>query len=168
MLSQAAEIIGLRPDFLVAAFPPFLRIRHFLVDRVKVLQNQLGFNNLDVTLRVYTAVHMDDIFILEAADDMTNRIHLPDVSQELVAEPFSPARALDKTRNIDKLYRRGGHLCGAVDPDQLVEPAVRHRNDADIRIDRAKGIVLRSRSRGGGGTINRGLPETRQSVESAS
>src|SRR5260221_12298753 len=98
MLSQATEIIGLRPDFLVSAFSPFFRIFQLLLDRVEVFQNQLGFDNLDVTLRVDTTVHMDDIFILEAAYDMANRIHLTDVSQKLIPEPLSLTCPLDKTR----------------------------------------------------------------------
>jgi len=47
----------------------------------------------------------------EAADDMDDGVHLPDLAQELIAEAFALAGALDQTRDVDEADRgRGGFL----------------------------------------------------------
>ena len=47
-----------------------------------------------------------DVLVLEAADDLDDGVHFADVGQELVAEAFALARALDEAGDVDELDRR--------------------------------------------------------------
>ena len=47
-----------------------------------------------------------DVGVLEAADDLDDRVDFADVGEELVAEPFALARALHQAGDVDELDRR--------------------------------------------------------------
>ncbi len=84
---------------------------------------------------------MHHIRIVKAAHHMHNRIHLTDVRQKLVPQTLAFRRALYKSRDIDKLNHRRSHLCGMIEIRQQVQPLVRHRYDAYIRVNRAERII---------------------------
>ena len=91
------------------------------------------------------ALVTDDIGIIEAADDMDDGIGIADVAEELVAETFSLRRALDETRNVHELDRGGGVFLRLVHLREIVQPCVRHGDNADVRLDRAERVVRRLR-----------------------
>ena len=62
--------------------------------------------------------------VFEAAHHLDDRVDFADVREELVAEPFALARALDQAGDVDELDRRGNHDVGLGDPLQLA-PAAR-------------------------------------------
>ena len=97
--------------------------------------------------RVDAPLHVRNVAVLEAADDMHDRVDFADVREELVAQPFALARARDQAGDIDELDRRGTTRCGLTMLGELVQPLVRHLDDADVRLDRAKRIVGRLRAR---------------------
>ena len=74
---------------------------------------------------------------------MGDRIDLTNVGEKLIAESLARGSAFDNACNIDELHRRRYHTLGLHDGSQLIEPRVRHRDDADVGIDGAKRIVLR-------------------------
>ena len=61
------------------------------VQRVEVGEQQLGLDHLDVALRIDAALDVHDVRIVEAADDVQDRVGLADVGEELVAEPLALA-----------------------------------------------------------------------------
>lgn len=60
-----------------------------LLNGFKVSQYQLKVDRLDIRNRVYFPGHVRDIVVGKTADNMADCVHLADVGQELVSEPFS-------------------------------------------------------------------------------
>ena len=87
----------------------------------------------------------DDVGVIKAANDMNNGVGIADIAEELVAETFALRRALDETRDIHELDRGRGILFRLVHLREIVQPRVRHGDDADVRLDRAERIVRRLR-----------------------
>jgi hypothetical protein len=58
---------------------------------------------------------MLDVSIVEAADDLNDRIHLTNVCQELIPEALTLAGAFDKAGDIHELDSRGDDDVGAGD-----------------------------------------------------
>ena len=88
---------------------------------------------------------MLDIVILEAAQDMDDRVDLADIAEELVAEAFALGRALHQSGDVDKGQLRFDDLGAAGNFRDLVEPWIGHSNLTDIGLDRAERIVRRLR-----------------------
>ncbi len=57
---------------------------------------------------------------------------------------------------VDELDRRGDELGRTAHLAEHLEPFVRHGHDADVRIDRAKGVVRRLRLAGAGDGVEEG------------
>lgn len=86
---------------------------------------------------------MRDVAVVEAAQHVDDGVRVADVAQELVAQPLALRGALDQTRDVDDLDRRGDHAPGVVDLGQADEPLVGHGDDAHVGFDRAEGEVGR-------------------------
>ena len=102
---------------------------------------------------------MDDVRVLKAADDVDDRVDVPDVLQKFVAEALALGGAFDKPRDVDELEGRRGELLGVVHFGQLVKPLVRHRHDPDVGLDGAEGVVGRFRPGVGQGVEKGALPD---------
>ena len=59
------------------------------VNQLKVRENQFKIDGLHIAERVDIAVHMDNVVVLKAADDMHNGVGLADVGQKLVAKSLT-------------------------------------------------------------------------------
>ena len=129
--------------FLVAAAEVFHRLVLAALHGVHVRENQLEVDRLDVAGGVDRAINVDDVLVLEAAHDVDNRVHLADVAQKLVAQPFAVARAFHQTRNVHKLDGRGCNLLRVIHFAQHVQTVVRHHDNARVRLDGAERIVGR-------------------------
>ena len=75
-----------------------LDLADLLVDGREIGQRQLGVDRLDVGERVDPAADVDDVRVLEAADDVRDRVRLADVGEELVAESLALRRSGDQAR----------------------------------------------------------------------
>jgi len=84
-----------------------LPLRQLLVDGLQVGQGEFGVDHLDVGDRVDPAGDVHDVLVLEAADDVGDRVALPDVGKELVAEPSALAGAGDQAGDVDELHVAG-------------------------------------------------------------
>ena len=93
---------------------------------------------------------MDDVVVVKAAHHMHDGVALADVAQELVAQAGTLAGTLHQTGDVHELHDGGGLFVGLPDLGQLVQPLVRHRHDAGVRLDGAEGIVCSLRILGGG------------------
>mmetsp|Transcript_58133 Transcript_58133/g.165239 ORF Transcript_58133/g.165239 Transcript_58133/m.165239 type:complete len:214 (+) Transcript_58133:811-1452(+) len=85
---------------------------------------------------------MHDVVILEAAHHVHNGINLPDVAQELVAEPLTLRRTLDEASNVDILNLLGDDLRRARQVSEFAKARIRHRGTGHIRLNGAEGEVL--------------------------
>ncbi len=117
------------------------RLGQSALEDLQISKDQLEIDGLDIPGRIHTAVHMDDIVILKAADHMDNGVHFTDIGQELVAQSLSSGGTLDQTGNVHELDDCRGHLFGMKEIAQKFQPLIRYRNDTDIGVDRAEGII---------------------------
>src|SRR5205823_8290341 len=63
-----------------------------------------------------------------------------------IAQPFALRGAFHESRDVDELDDRGNLLLWLDDGVELREARVGDFDDADVRLDRAEGIILRGRS----------------------
>jgi hypothetical protein len=90
------------------------------------------------------------------------------VSEELVAEAFALRGAAHEAGDIDEGKPRRHDLRRFRDAGERVEPEVRNRHLADIRLDGAKGIIRRRCSRRLGQRVEEGgLADIGQSDDAA-
>ena len=74
---------------------------------------------------------------------MGDGVRFPDVLEELVAQPFAVRGTGYQPRDIHELHGRWHQLVRFHDIDELLQPWIRHGNDANIGIDGAERIVFR-------------------------
>jgi len=94
---------------------------------------------------------MDNVLVLKAAHHMQHRVHLPDVAEKLIAQPLALRRAFDQPGDIDELHLRRYGLARFSKRGEDVQPFVRHRHHADIRLNGAERIIFRRDGRCGQG-----------------
>ena len=168
VLCKVGEELDLVQELLVA-LGHLRRLFDAAVDHFEVCHDELQVDGLnvaqgvdgDVRARVGHDVH--DVFIVEAAHNMHDGIGAADVLKELVAETCALARALDKTRDVDKFDDGGGLLLGVVHLGELVEALVGDGHHADVRLDGAEGVVGALGACVGDGVEQSGLADVRKS-----
>ena len=111
---------------------------------------------------------MLDVVILEAAQDMDDRVDLADVAEELVAEPFALGCALHQPGDVDERQLGRDDLGRSGDGGELVEARIGDRDLADVGLDRAERIVGRLRRLRLGQRVEEGrLADVRQADDAA-
>ena len=154
--------------FLVALLAALDQVGDALFEAFEVGQQQLGLDHLGVGDRVDLVGDMLDVVILEAAQDMDDRVDLADVAEELVAEPFALGRALHQPGDVDEAELGRDDLGRAGDGRELVEARIGHRDLADVRLDRAERIIGRLRRLRLGQRVEEGrLADVRQADDAA-
>ncbi len=131
----------LRLRLLVAALGLLLDRRRALLAGVEIGEHQLGLDRLRVGNGIDAVLDMRDVVVLEAAQHVGDRVHLADVGEELVAEPFALRRAAHETGDVDEREPRRDDLRRLGDRGERVEPLVRHADLADVGLDGAERIV---------------------------
>ena len=99
---------------------------------------------------------MRHIGILEAAHDMGDGVDFADIGEKLIAEPLAFRRAAHQAGDIDECEPRRHDDRRLGERSQRVEPLIRHRDLADIRLDGAERIIRRLRGRGFGQRVEEG------------
>ncbi len=84
---------------------------------------------------------MDHVVVLEAAQHVGDGVHLADMSEELVAEPFALGGPAHQSGDVDEGQPRGDHLSGLGNGSKLVEARVGDGDLAHIRLDGAERVV---------------------------
>src|SRR3546814_9325422 len=85
-------------------------IGHSLFKALKVREHQLRFDGFRVGDGIDLAFDMGDVIIDEAAEHMHDRIHFPDIGEELIAQTLSPGgtahqRSEEHTSELQSLMR---------------------------------------------------------------
>src|SRR5688572_31411444 len=135
--------------------------------RVQIREHELRVDDLDVVQRIDLARDVHDVVVLETAHEMRDRVRLANVREELIAKPLTLRRAFDEARDVDELDDGRHDLLGFHDVGERVELRIGHRDDADIRIDRAERIVLGWNLRRRERVEQRRLADVRQSDDAA-
>jgi len=135
-----------------------------LLDAVENGEHQFGFDGLGIGDGVDAAFDMGDVVVLEAAQDVGDRVAFADVGEELVAEALALGGAFDQARDVHEGHAGGDDLFGFADLGKGVKASVGHVHLADVRLDGAEREV---RGLGGGGAgervEKRGFADVRQS-----
>ena len=158
------SLLGFR--FLVAALRQLLRFYEAFFHRVEISEAKLRRDDLDVADWIDGALDVRNIRVLKAAHHMRDGIHLPDMLEELVAEPFAFRRAAHQPRDVDEPHRRRRRFFRLIHLMQNAEPRVRHVHHADVRLDRAERIIRGLRPRFRDRVEKRALADVRQPDDS--
>ena len=81
---------------------------------------------------------MVNVFALKAADHVGDDVALADVGEELVAQAFAFAGALDQAGDVDEGHLRGERALRVDQLGQLSEPLVRDGDLPDVGLDGAE------------------------------
>ena len=123
--------------------------------RLQVGQTQLGLDHLDVGDRVHLARYVDHVLVFKAAHHVHDGIGLADVCQKFVAQAFAGAGTRHQTGNIDKLDDCALDFLRFDDGRERCQPGVGHFDNANVGLNRAKGIVF-GRNTGFGQGVEQG------------
>src|SRR5690606_20619991 len=137
-----------------------------LLQRLEVGEDELGDDRLDVVRRGHLPLDVDDVRVAERAGDEADRVRLADVREELVAQALALGGAADDPRDVDEGHRRGEDLLRAEDLGELLQPWVRQRHDADVRLDRRERVVRGEHGRARQRVEEGRLADVRQSRDS--
>ena len=134
-----------RQEFLRFLVPARRGLLFHLLDpvfhRLQVLDLQFHVHDFLVPDRVHGTVDMNDIAVVEAAEDVQDGVGFPDVREELVSETLSLGSALHQTGDVHDFHRGGNGALGLADLRKDLQALVRHIGGADIRFDGAERVV---------------------------
>ena len=137
----AEQEVGELPCLLVAGLSGLVGFHESGAYGLEILYLELEVDDFLVSYGVYRTVHMHHVRIVEASEHVQYRVALPDVGEELVAEPLSVAGALDESRDVDYVDRGGNGPLGPAYLREHLEPFVRHVGGAEVGLYRAEGEV---------------------------
>ncbi len=148
-LDRIGEEDELELGLLVARARGLPRLVEAALDAGEIGERQLARDHVVIAHRIDRPHDVHHVGVFEAADDVHDRVHFADVRQELVAEPLALRGTLHQPGDVDEFDDGGNLTLWLDDVVQRFKPWVRHLDDADVRLDRAEGIVLRRRGLGG-------------------
>ncbi len=108
---------------------------------LQIRHDQFHIDDFNVPPGVGAALHMDDVFVVKAADYVDNGVGFPDIGQEFVTQSLAPAGTLDETSDVHEFHHSRGLFVGFVQFRQLVQPLVRYGYHAHIGVDGTEGVV---------------------------
>src|SRR5699024_6278707 len=114
------------------------------------------------------ALDVRDVRVAEGPCHQADRVRLADVGEELVTQPLPLGGPAHDAGDVDEGDRRGQDLARAEDLSELLQPRVRQRYDADVRLDRREGVVRGEDRRTGQGVEQGRLADIGQSRDSDS
>ena len=137
------------------------------LERRQIGQHQLGVDDFNVADWIDFARDVMNVATFKTTDDFHDRVHFANMIKELIAESFTRAGAFDQTGDIDKLNRRRRDLLRMRHLGEFRQTRIRHGNDAEVGLDRAKRIIFRRRLVRAGDCIKQcGLANVRQTYDS--
>lgn len=80
-----------------------LHLLQTLLALIGICKNQLQADSFNVSHRIDATIHMCNVLIIEASNDVNDCICIADVSQELVAQALSFRGTPYKSRDVDVL-----------------------------------------------------------------
>ena len=151
MSLQTLAEFGLNGVLLVAALEQLHGFRSTTFDGFKIGEDQLELNNVDIARGIDGTIHVDDVLVFEAANNVNDCIYFADMRKELVAQTFAAAGALDETGDVNELDGSRSHLFGLIHFRQNIQTGVGNGYNARVGLDGAEGIIGSLRACAGDG-----------------
>ena len=124
------------PGFFVSAGGGlFLHLLDAVFHRFQVFYLEFGIHHFLVTHRVYGAIYMHDIVVVEATEHVQDGVGLADVGQELVAQPLALGSALHQAGDIHNLHRGGDGALGLANLRKHLQALVRNIGGPHVGVD---------------------------------
>ena len=141
------DIVGQLRLLVAARLCLFLDAGYTAINGFEVFYLKLHVDNLLVAHGIDRTIDVYDIIIVEAAEDMDNRVRLADIRQELVAQTFALACPFHETGDINDFDRRRDDAFGMYQFGEAVQPFVGDGDDTHVRFDSTKRKVCGLRFR---------------------
>ncbi len=135
--------------------------------RVEVRQGQFGVDDFDVVSWIHFVVHVDDIVVFKATDNVANGFGFTDVGQELVAQAFAFGRAFHQACNVHELHGGWQNTLRLNDLRELVQTRIGHWHDTGVWLDGAEREVSRFDARFSQRVKQGGFANVRQTNDTA-
>ena len=152
--NKAVQKLDVRRGFLVLPFDFFQISIELRFARLQVGKHELRRDDFDVAHGIDASHVVNDIVVVKTANNVHDGVHFANIGQKFVAEPLALGRSRDKSRDVHELDDRGNDNVRLRDFRERRQTFVRHFDDADVRLNRAKRIIRRL-----------GVTGTRQRVE---
>ena len=137
------------PRALIAALTQLAGLLQGAAHGLLIGEAQLGIDHLDISNGIDPARDMRDIVVSETAYHLQNGLCFADIGQKPIAQALTFRGALDQAGDINKLHM-GRRLFFRPDQiGQLPKARIGHRHHADMRVNRAKGIIFSGDGRAG-------------------
>ena len=130
-----------------------------LLDAGQVGETKLDADDLPVANGVDTAGHVLDVGVVETANHVDDRVHLANVGEELISQPFSLARSLHQSGDIQELDRRGDRLLRLHDVREGIQARIGDGDDPGVRFNGRERIVRHQGTRTGQGIEEGGFAD---------
>ncbi len=115
------------------------------LQRSEVCQYEFGVYHFNVANRINRGADVMNVGILKTTHDLDDSLDFADMMEELIPKAFTCARTFYQPCNIYKLDCRRCDLFRARNLGDPFQSGIGHDHHADIRINRAEGIILRRR-----------------------
>lgn len=123
----------------VACGSDLLLLRELALDGLEILELQLRVDDVLVGSGVYgCAALTHHIVVVEAADDVDDRVALTDVAEELVAEALALGGTLHQSGDIHDLTGGGHDTSRMHDLGELRQTLVGNGDDTEVRFNRTE------------------------------
>ena len=118
------------------------RFLHAVADGFHVSEREFGLDRFNISDRIYVAADVDHVFVFKTADNLKNRIDLPDVTEEFIAQSLAVAGPFDDAGDVHQFQHRGDYFLRHDVFGDPVQSIVGHADHAFVRFDGAKRIVF--------------------------
>jgi hypothetical protein len=131
-------------------------------------EHKLRVDHFDIANRVDRTADVVNVAVFKTSNDLHDRVNFADMTEELIAESLARARAFDQPGDVHKFDGRRNNLLRVRQLGQFCESRIRYRDDAEVGINCAKGIICCLRLAGACHRIEeRGFPDVRQADDSS-
>ncbi len=140
-----------------------LGLMEALLDGLQVGEGQLDLDHAEVLEWIGGP---GDVVVDERSEHEDDRVDLADVGEELVAETFALAGALDQAADVDHFHGGVDRLLRLRHHREAVEPIVGHLRHPDVRVLRGERVRRSERATAGQCVVQRALARVGETDES--
>ena len=119
---------------------------HFVDTSLEVLhirEYKLHVYGFEISCGIDASLDVDNIVVVEAAQNMDHRIDIADMRKKFISESFAFGCAAHQPRNIDEFYNRRGIQFGRIHFGKSIEPLIGNRDDSHVRFYGAERVIRR-------------------------
>ena len=110
------------------------KFRQTLFNAVQIFKNQFGVYGFQIPYRINFFFNVNYFRRFKTPHNFNNRRYVANMGKKLVTKPFALISATDQPGNIVKLNNRRNRFFGFAKFCQFIQPFIRNRNHAHIRV----------------------------------